>query len=42
MYDGRYILGGFENAMLGYRTSCFESLQIAGLLDKIDPIMFGK
>ena len=38
----RYLLGGFENALLGYRTSCYSRLQREELLDKMDAIMFGK
>ncbi len=40
--DGRCVLGGYENTLLGFRTSSFASLQENGLLDKMDVIMFGK
>ena len=40
--DGRYLLGGYENILLGYRTSCYQDF--AGNVDwmnRIDVIMFG-
>jgi len=38
----RYVLGGYENSLLGYRTHRYLELNQKGLLDKIDIIMFGK
>ena len=40
--DGRYSLGGFENTLLGYRTSQYTSIRNEGLLNRIDIIMLGK
>lgn len=40
--DGRYILGGFENTLLGYRTSQYAEIKNEGLLDSIDIIMLGR
>ncbi len=37
-----YILGGFDNSLLGYRTSIYAVVSQKGLLDNIDIIMFGK
>ena len=43
MFDkDRFVLGGYENTLLGYRTSCFQDLKATQLLDKIDVIMFGE
>ena len=40
--DGRYVLGGYENVLLGYRTNLYSQIAKAGLLNAIDVIMFGK
>ncbi len=40
--DKDYVLGGFENALLGYRTSRYADIKGGGLLDCIDVIMLGK
>lgn len=37
-----YILGGYENLLLGYRTSLYEGIIKQNLMDSIDVIMFGK
>ncbi len=42
MFRDRYLLGGYENAILGYRTCYYNGLEESCLLDKIDVIMFGK
>jgi len=39
---GRYMLGGYENTVLGYRTSLYAEIKKEGLLDCIDVIMLGK
>ena len=36
------VLGGYENTLLGYRSSCFQTIKQAGLMDKIDVVMFGR
>ena len=41
LIEDRYVLGGYENSLLGYRTQCYQELSKKGLLDKIDVIMFG-
>jgi len=38
----RFVLGGYENTLLGYRSSCFQEIKAAQLLDKIDVVMFGE
>lgn len=40
--DGRCVLGGYENTLLGFWTSSYAALQEEGLLDKMDIIMFGE
>lgn len=40
--NGDYVLGGYENTLLGYRSSCYQALKEAMVLDQIDVIMFGK
>ena len=42
IFQDNYVLGGYENSLLGYRTSRYQALNEAGLLDKPDVIMFGK
>ncbi len=37
-----YALGGYENTLLGYRTSCFQALKEENYLDQMDAIMFGE
>ena len=40
--EGRYVLGGFENTLLGYRTSQYAEIKNEGLLEGIDIIMLGR
>ncbi len=42
MDDDNYALGGYENTLLGYRTSLYQRIMNEGLLDYIEVIMFGK
>jgi len=37
-----YLLGGYENVFLGYKTSMYSRIAAEGLLSHIDLIMFGK
>ena len=37
-----YLLGGYENTLLGYRTSCYDDVVNGGFLDGIDVVMFGE
>jgi len=41
VFEDHYALGGFENALLGYKTSCYSQLQGEDRLEKMDAIMFG-
>ena len=36
------MLGGYENSLLGYRTSTYQDIASQGLLARMDMIMFGK
>ena len=40
--DGCYLLGGYENVFLGYKTNIYSKIAAEGLLSHIDLIMFGK
>ena len=38
---GVYLLGGYENTLLGYRTRLYRLIEKSGCLESIDVIMFG-
>ena len=38
----KYVLGGYENTLLGYRTALYSFFSMNNLLDHMDEIMFGK
>ena len=40
--EEKYMLGGYENTVLGYRTSQYADIKKEGMLDSIDVIMLGK
>ena len=40
--EGRYVLGGYENFLLGYRASIYSDISGAGLMESMDVVMFGK
>ena len=40
--EEKYMLGGYENTVLGYRTSQYADIKKEGMQDSIDVIMLGK
>ena len=40
--SGNYVVGGYENTLLGYRGSSYKDIAGKGLLARMDMIMFGK
>ncbi len=42
-YTGRLFcrLSGYENILLGYKSNCYQGMSSAGVLDRMDLVMFG-
>ena len=42
MVENRYVLGGYENTLLGYESNLYGKIASGNLLASIDVIMFGR